>query len=1799
MVTGCVRPNKKTSTVTFTFPKTTGHFSTNNKTLQARTIGQTWGLESPKSFDELNCFAVLVELADHQSPQGFCTGPSGLTMSKPHLGFGLFPQGSQVQLEIPSGSSRKFQLLGWKSSVQCSPAQLMDRNQYSAPFIIGTQVVDLAAGETTDVPIEAKLESTGEISDCSEVPWQGGGLITSPIATATLLPTSTPTPTSTTTATPTPIPTPIYSTSTSLVTVSQATVASGSSTNVTLTARDSLNNTLPMATAIPVSFTLSTSTGPTGTFAAITDNGDGTYSSILTLSGGTGSVTLGAYMGGVLVTSSMPSISVTPGVASVAFSSLSVSNSTVVSGNSVTVTLQSKDSSGNPFTYGGLPVAFSYSGGSSSGSFGSVTDNLNGSYTATFTGAIAGSSISISATIGGVSVTSTLPTIMVLPGSASLATSLITVSGSSVSSGSSRTVMVTTKDAAGNNLTSGGLGVSFGKSGGTSTGNFSGTIDNGDGTYSSIFTGLAAGTATSISATIGGSSVTSTAPTITVTPGTASAANSTLTVSSNTVIAGNSVTITLQAKDNAGNSLNGGGSTVAFSYSGGTSTGTISVASDLGDGTYSATFTGNTAGSPTTINGILNGFALTSTLPTVYVTPGSISTTNSFITISNSNFQFGQSEQATLIAKDNYNNLLTHGGATVTFSTSGGSSAVSFSAVTDLGNGTYAANLTGSIPGTTTALFANINGTTATLATPLTVNPLSLTVAPVYPSNGANWNDYVAFDNTPTGTNLWDQDDSPCTGSEMSYYGESYGCIHGGELRKVSIPGISNCNLLTLEDSLLSFNWKCELKAGVATFYSTGLKEKKGLRDLISTGGYWELMSVILRSSGTIVGTSSPNTWWSNPVTPIAPNPVSITHLSSPGTIYYTNSTLTILGLNINSPKTSIVTLGSASLLSTGTFNQNFMMNECFAGSPAGSQMICADSVNYLWLEANVNNSNGNWPLTTGIKLKNSRFSRINNSFVANSTNPTMIINRSARYTTDGTIDVNFFSSMGSGFNGTVNTVVHDPSTYKIYVGGSFNIYNGVSRPYIARLNLDGSLDTTFALTGTGLNNAVFAIAIDSSNSKVYVGGAFSAYNGSGTNANRLLRLNYDGSLDSTFTTGIGPNNNVNSIAFENGSGRIYIGGAFTQFSGTTKNYFARINPDGTLDSAYASGSPNSSVQKIVLDFVNFKAYLAGSFTSYAGIARKYVAKVDLTNGALDTGMVPLGSAFNLAVKDIDADFSSGKLYVAGAFTSYNGVPAPYLLRLNADGSLDSTFTQPGSGLNSPVNSIYFDANMGKLYAGGAFTRFDKVEVNRVMRFNLDGSRDLYFAESGSGPKDSINGLAFDSTNQFLYVGGLFTGFVTNTQAALELINSDSNLISGFNATLVGHRGGLRLLGTYNRIESLSVGQNADSLSLSQSLLQIAPGSNYNRLQKVKLGGLLTSGSASYGLLLEGNGNFLSDISIFNIGDTTGMNSGMKIEDGASANVMVGALISGTANAGIEFGGSSTNPSNNNIIYNVTTVNNTYNGLFMTGVMNNNLIHNFISINTDKGIQSQSGTGTGSSGNILNNIVSANNGSAIAIDLAGSQAGSFTGYIGIGNGGGSCTFGSFSGNCSGALTLDYTSAFAGKIINDDPTNYSDFSGTITNSGANDWLGFNNYFQQWGKEVANLFPDPSLVGPCLAGTTCRIFDWRTSTVGNLSQRSFNGSTSQGPFFSGSACPSAVDGNVTFNHNAKTFLKHAIEITNDNKGNNDGLCESNEDCIYAPNIGAFQGEGDYKVNGTCIFNNGSVSNVQMFGYPITGI
>ena len=141
----------------------------------------------------------------------------------------------------------------------------------------------------------------------------------------------------------------------------------------------------------------------------MTDNGDGTYTATFTAGLLGGSNTITATINGQVVTSTPPTVTVTPDLFSLSLSRILVMPASILAGGTATITLTVIDTSGNQETAGGLSVRSVPGYGSGSGTFSARwPSSVNGIYTAVFTATTAGSN-TITAAINNQAVTSTQP----------------------------------------------------------------------------------------------------------------------------------------------------------------------------------------------------------------------------------------------------------------------------------------------------------------------------------------------------------------------------------------------------------------------------------------------------------------------------------------------------------------------------------------------------------------------------------------------------------------------------------------------------------------------------------------------------------------------------------------------------------------------------------------------------------------------------------------------------------------------------------------------------------------------------------------------------------------------------------------------------------------------------------------------------------------------------------------------------------------------------------------------------------------------------------------------------------------------------------------------------------------------------------------------------------------------------------------------------------------------------------------------------------------------------------------------
>ena len=357
-----------------------------------------------------------------------------------------------------------------------------------------------------------------------------------------------------------------------------------------------------------------------------------------------------------------------------------------------------------------------------------------------------------------------------------------------------------------------------------------------------------------------------------------------------------------------------------------------------------------------------------------------------------------------------------------------------------------------------------------------------------------------------------------------------------------------------------------------------------------------------------------------------------------------------------------------------------------------------------------------------------------------------------------GAIDTSF--NIGTGPNLPVYALALQPDK-KLIIAGEFTTFNNILRKNLARLLDNGTIDTTFDV-GTGCNDQLRAIALQD-DGRLLIGGFFTTFNG--VNCNRIARLNVDGTLDTFFNSGAGADNPIYALAVQD-DGRILVGGAFASYNGVTQPNLIRLNTNGTLHGAFKIGAgPNGPVFAIALQS-DSKILIGGDFTAvnnntnYARLARLN------WDGSLDASFV-IGAGADSTVRAILLQ-SDGKIVVGGSFTNFAGRPNRYCVRLQPGGAVDATFMAGLAGANDSVYTLALQAD-GKLLAGGNFTRFNGVTRNRLTRLNQDGSTDpsINFGEGANG---FVAALAIQPDRKIVLGGGftMFDGQAHNHLARLQ-----------------------------------------------------------------------------------------------------------------------------------------------------------------------------------------------------------------------------------------------------------------------------------------------------------------------------------------------------------------------------------------------------------------------------------------------
>ncbi|MCC6235833.1 MAG: immunoglobulin domain-containing protein, partial [Verrucomicrobiales bacterium] len=275
------------------------------------------------------------------------------------------------------------------------------------------------------------------------------------------------------------------------------------------------------------------------------------------------------------------------------------------------------------------------------------------------------------------------------------------------------------------------------------------------------------------------------------------------------------------------------------------------------------------------------------------------------------------------------------------------------------------------------------------------------------------------------------------------------------------------------------------------------------------------------------------------------------------------------------------------------------------------------------------------------------------------------------RLTATGALD----ATLDHVVNGTISPWIYTLARQadgRVLVGGVFQRVDGIPRTNLFRIHVDGTLDESFKTNFT-CGGGILALA-QQPDGKILLGGYFT--NVLGVARRGIARLNLDGSVDTTFNPGSGIQGMVRSIALQ-ADGRVLLGGHFYSFNGVLRAGIARLNSNGTLDTSFNPGAGaelaarDESIEGPAIHAVviqgDGRIVVGGEFATFDRVTRPNLARLEW-NGALDETFDP-GAGADGVVHSLNLD-ATGQLVVVGDFLSVDRQSRVGVARLLNDGTL-------------------------------------------------------------------------------------------------------------------------------------------------------------------------------------------------------------------------------------------------------------------------------------------------------------------------------------------------------------------------------------------------------------------------------------------------------------------------------------------------------------------------------------------------
>jgi uncharacterized delta-60 repeat protein len=245
-------------------------------------------------------------------------------------------------------------------------------------------------------------------------------------------------------------------------------------------------------------------------------------------------------------------------------------------------------------------------------------------------------------------------------------------------------------------------------------------------------------------------------------------------------------------------------------------------------------------------------------------------------------------------------------------------------------------------------------------------------------------------------------------------------------------------------------------------------------------------------------------------------------------------------------------------------------------------------------------------------------------------------------------------------------------------------------------------------------------------------------------------------------------------------NGKILIGGNFVGYNGRSINGIARLNSDGSLDNSFHSGIPAYETVNFILLQSNNKLIIGGDFTTYNGAPANHIVRIN-ANGNLDASFSSSPGVDGSITKAVLE--SSGKILILGDFTQVNTLSRKYIARLNANGNLDLSFNYTDATPHVPTD-IALQAD-GKPVV--AFTD-TPAQDNLIARLNTNGSIDPTFAVEDRDDDFyhiSLRDIAIQADGKIVVAGTRSSGIET-VNAYCQRVNADGSTDVTFHPAVTG-----------------------------------------------------------------------------------------------------------------------------------------------------------------------------------------------------------------------------------------------------------------------------------------------------------------------------------------------------------------------------------------------------------------------------